>query len=90
MLRLQKKKEEDAKAAAAAAAAASEEIPEKQSGDGVSGGSSGATVSLLGIGGKAVTTGSEKKNISRRTPGELRVQKGKKYIFWILERSFNH
>ena len=69
MLALKKKREAEKKAAAAAAAAEAEsaktaEEPKTEK------------VSLLGIGGKKKTKSGEGSATKKRTPGEIRIQKG--------------
>jgi hypothetical protein len=61
MLALKKKREAEAKAAAAAPA--DEPAPVEK-------------VSLLGIGGKKTTRSNESASTKKRTPGEIRIQKG--------------
>jgi hypothetical protein len=62
MLALKKKREEEAAKAAAAAPVDEPEPVEK--------------VSLLGIGGKKKTKSNESAAAKKRTPGEIRIQKG--------------
>jgi hypothetical protein len=70
MLALKKKREAEAKAKA-------EEAAKDPSGGGAEEPKSGK-VSLLGIGGKKQTkNGDDKKGGKKRTPGEIRIQKGK-------------
>lgn len=40
-------------------------------------------LSLLGIGGKQIKTGNVKKTGKKRTPGEIRIQKGKKCTIYL-------
>jgi hypothetical protein len=79
MLALKKKREAEQKAAADAAAAAPSVAPETAEQDATTtdtGNGSSNKVSLLGIGGvkksNAATSNAQKK----RTPGEIRIQKG--------------
>jgi hypothetical protein len=95
MLALKKKREAEAKAAAEAAstAAASTTPSSAPSSAGESTSSADNKVSLLGIGGKKKTKengGGGKK----RTPGEIRIQKGKwcicivDFLEWLFEHCF--
>ena len=70
MLALKKKREAEKKAAAAAAAAAEAEGKTVEEPKGTE------KVSLLGIGGKKKTKSGESTGTKKRTPGELRIQKG--------------
>jgi hypothetical protein len=80
MMRLNKKKEE-AKAAADAKTASSEggsdsamDIVKSEGGEQQQ--SDSGAVSVLGIGGKRITGATAKKPTKKRTPGEIRIQKG--------------
>jgi hypothetical protein len=64
MLALKKKREAEAKAAAEAPAATAEQPASTEK------------VSLLGIGGKKKTKSGENSGTKKRTPGEIRIQKG--------------
>lgn len=64
MLALKKKREAEAKAAAEAPPAAQEPAPSTEK------------VSLLGIGGKKKTKSGDNNGSKKRTPGEIRIQKG--------------
>ncbi len=74
MIRMQKQKEEAKKEAervsAMEVAEAGGQCDEQES-KGQEGG-----LSLLGIGGKQIRTGAAKKAGKKRTPGEIRIQKG--------------
>lgn len=77
MLALKKKREAEAKAAAEEAERAK---ADGDNGDGTSGGGPEAPpekVSLLGIGGKKKNKNGEKTGGKKRSPGEIRIQKGK-------------
>ena len=79
MLALKKKREAEAKAAAEeAAAAGAVQTP----GTAPSAANSSKKVSLLGVGGKKKKTGVGGANgQKKRSPGEIRIQKGEFYIF---------
>ena len=74
MLALKKKREAEAKAAAEAPPTAEEPNSE-------------AKVSLLGIGGKKKTKSTESTAAKRRTPGEIRIQKGAYNLYCSLRRA---
>lgn len=92
MLRL--KKAEDKKAAPPAA---SEAAAASSSADGAADAKTGnapadakstaegepATVSLFGVGGVALKAGEEKRGGKRRTPGEIRIQKGTSFFCFL-------
>lgn len=65
MLALKKKREAEAKAAAEAPTATTAEAPPETE-----------KVSLLGIGGKKKTKSGDTNGSKKRTPGEIRIQKG--------------
>ena len=71
MLALKKKREAEAKAAADEAARAKEE-PNGDNGSAAK----PEKVSLLGIGGKKQDNNSKKSTGKKRSPGEIRIQKG--------------
>lgn len=83
MLALKKKREAEAKAAAEeAAAAGAVQTP----GTAPSAADSSKKVSLLGVGGKKKKTGAGGANgQKKRSPGEIRIQKGEFYIIvcWV-------
>jgi hypothetical protein len=88
MMRLNKKKEE-AKAAAEAKTASSEGgsdsamdiVKSEGGGSNEQQQSDNGAVSVLGIGGKRITGATAKKPTKKRTPGEIRIQKGFRVIF---------
>jgi hypothetical protein len=83
MMRLNKKKEE-AKAVAEAKSASSEGgsdsamdiVKSEGGGSNEQQQSDNGAVSVLGIGGKRITGATAKKPTKKRTPGEIRIQKG--------------
>lgn len=76
MLALKKKREAEAKAKAEEEAKAKEDTPSNDNGGAQE--TKKEKVSLLGIGGKKQTkNGDEKKGAKKRSPGEIRIQKGK-------------
>ena len=79
MLALKKKREAEAKAKAAAAAAeATNPTSEPSATAPAASAPTTKKVSLLGVGGKKKKTGEDgKKAGKKRTPGEIRIQKGK-------------
>ena len=85
MLALKKKREAEAKAKAEAEAAAAVSAPSSEPAPmAVDSTTTTASnkVSLLGIGGKKKKTedGAAKNGTKKRTPGEIRIQKGEFYI----------
>jgi hypothetical protein len=70
MLALKKKREAEAKAAAEEKATEALQGVETPSADGTK------KVSLLGIGGKKKSTKNGESKASKRSPGEIRIQKG--------------
>ncbi len=87
MLALKKKREAEAKAKAAAAAAGEPSAAPEPSPAPVA---ATKKVSLLGIGGKKKKDNGEigKGSGKRRTPGEIRIQKGEFCRAWFFFRSF--
>jgi len=86
MLALKKKREVEAKAKADEAARAKEEPAdntEASAGDGQP-----EKVSLLGIGGKKKDVNSQKTKGKKRSPGEIRIQKGN-YCIGVTEISYS-
>lgn len=77
MIRMQKQKEEAKKEAERQAALeiAEQEANGKCGDEQESNGQEGG-LSVLGIGGKQIRTGAAKKVGKKRTPGEIRIQKG--------------
>jgi hypothetical protein len=69
MLALKKKREAEAAAVKAAAAAEAKQEPGDAAGP--------QKVSLFGIGGEKKTKNGDSKTGKKRTPGEIRIQKGK-------------
>jgi hypothetical protein len=77
MLALKKKRETEAKQAAEAAAAAAAEAKDNGGGGEAMQVESVEKVSLLGIGGKKKSkNGGPEAKVKKRTPGEIRIQKG--------------
>ena len=72
MLALKKKREAEAKAAAEEAARAKEEPASAENGAGKT-----EKVSLFGIGGQKKNKNGDGKTGKKRSPGEIRIQKGK-------------
>jgi hypothetical protein len=77
MLALKKKREAEAAAVKAAAAVEPKQEPGDAAGP--------QKVSLFGIGGEKKTKNGDSKTGKKRTPGEIRIQKGKLLILsWLL------
>jgi hypothetical protein len=94
MLALKKKREEAKAAAEAAAKDADADTPTDDSGVGTHSPANNK-VSLLGVGGKKQTKNGDSKATKKRSPGEIRIQKGTReqqdqvvfiqlWIFWGL------
>ena len=79
MLALKKKREEQRKAAEEAAKAEAAAPSANAPADGASG---GGQVSLFGIGGQKKSNKGEQSG-TKKTPGEIRIQKGTSIILWI-------
>lgn len=69
MLALKKKREGEKKAAAEGGSGKQDATPE-----------AGAKVSLLGVGGKKTTRSDGQTGGKKRSPGEIRMQKGNSFI----------
>lgn len=65
-------------AESAAAPASSSDAPSTgdASAAGAGAASAGGSISLLGVGGAAIKSGEERRGGRKRTPGEIRIQKG--------------
>ena len=85
MLALKKKREAEAKAAAEEAARAKEEPTTDGNGATAGGDNNNKKVSLFGIGGAKQTKNGDGKTGKKRTPGEIRIQKGKLYCSRITD-----
>ena len=78
MLALKKKREAEAAAVKAAAAAEPKQEPDDAAGP--------QKVSLFGIGGEKKTKNGDSKTGKKRTPGEIRIQKGNFYTMIVTHR----
>lgn len=76
MLRLKEKKAAPVEEPAPATTDAAPAPAEAKDGGETAAASASGTISLLGVGGTALRSGEEKRGGKKRTPGEIRIQKG--------------